>query len=109
MRITRQDENRPPHWDPIDAWLEQYDPPATRPEEGADEGAEALDADWDDDTEGSDSLEALTPEERQILARQTASTINHTLAQLFLRLGPPPAGTNGSFSPVTSGGGGAQQ
>jgi hypothetical protein len=54
-------------------------------------------------------LEDLSLDERRRLAAATASTINHTLARLFLRLGPPPAGTSEEFNPVTSGGGGAQQ
>lgn len=54
-------------------------------------------------------LAALSAEDRQRLARETADTINHTLAQLFLRLGPPPEGTGGNHDPVRSGGGGAQQ
>ncbi|OUD00336.1 hypothetical protein [Streptomyces swartbergensis] len=51
----------------------------------------------------------LSPEEQKLVADRTASTINHTLAMLFLRLGPPPEATNGDFSPVTSGGGGVRQ
>lgn len=51
----------------------------------------------------------LTPAERDQLAQEAASLVSDTLARLFLRLGPPPEGTDRDFSPVTSGGGGATQ
>ncbi|MER5904365.1 hypothetical protein ABT150_30400 [Streptomyces mirabilis] len=66
-------------------------------------------ADADPDAPELEPFEDLTLDERQRLAAQTASTISHTLALLFLRLGPPPEGASGDASPVTSGGGGAQQ
>jgi hypothetical protein len=71
--------------------------------------AAARGADADPDAPELDSFEDLTPDERRRLAAQTASTINHTLARLLLRLGPPPEGASGGASPVTSGGGGARQ
>ncbi|MEV0016680.1 hypothetical protein [Streptomyces tendae] len=51
----------------------------------------------------------LTTVEREQLAEETASLVSDTLARLFLRLGPPPAGTDRDFNPVASGGGGATQ
>lgn len=48
-------------------------------------------------------------EEREKAAWEAAHTINHTLARLFVQLGPPPEGAGGTTSPVTSDGGGAQQ
>ncbi|PAZ10498.1 hypothetical protein CLM62_40850 [Streptomyces sp. SA15] len=51
----------------------------------------------------------LPVEETQLVADAAANTINHTLARLFLRLGPPPESANGEYMPVSSGGGGAQQ
>ncbi|MFH8295365.1 helix-turn-helix domain-containing protein [Streptomyces sp. NPDC018059] len=51
----------------------------------------------------------VSPEELRVLARQSASTINHTLARLFVQLGPPPEGAGRDPSTVTSDGGGAQQ
>ncbi|WP_143672367.1 hypothetical protein [Streptomyces sp. OK228] len=65
--------------------------------------------DADPDAPELEPIEDLTLDERRLLAAQTASTISHTLALLFLRLGPPPEGASGDASPVTSGGGGAQQ
>jgi hypothetical protein len=54
-------------------------------------------------------LTPLSAAEAQRVAGAAASAINHTLARLFLRLGPPPEDASGDFMPVSSGGGGAQQ
>ncbi|MFD8900227.1 hypothetical protein [Streptomyces ardesiacus] len=51
----------------------------------------------------------LSPEEREKAAWDAANTINHTLARLFVRLGPPPEAAGGMSGPVTSDGGGAQR
>ncbi|MCX5269965.1 hypothetical protein [Streptomyces sp. NBC_00199] len=51
----------------------------------------------------------MSPGELRFLAWESASTINHTLARLFVQLGPPPAGVGGDLEPLTSDGGGAQQ
>ncbi|MFJ4469567.1 hypothetical protein ACIP2X_19030 [Streptomyces sp. NPDC089424] len=53
--------------------------------------------------------DGLPVEQRQQLAAEAASTINHTLARLLVQLGPPPEGAGGGLNPVSSGGGGAQQ
>ncbi|MFE9309662.1 hypothetical protein ACIQCF_26125 [Streptomyces sp. NPDC088353] len=95
------DDEDPAH---AENWRPANDRPAV-----ASQYVAPLDADSDDGATSSEAYEALSREEQQLLARQTASTINHTLARLFLRLGPPPQGTTGGFNPVTSGGGGAQQ
>jgi hypothetical protein len=52
---------------------------------------------------------ALLAEDAQLVADIAADAINHTLARLFMRLGPPPEGASGDYMPVSSGGGGAQQ
>ncbi|MFD5570457.1 hypothetical protein [Streptomyces cadmiisoli] len=57
----------------------------------------------------ADLTDGLPVEERQQLAAEAASTINHTLARLLVQLGPPPEGAGGGLSPVTSGGGGGAQ
>lgn len=62
-----------------------------------------------EDGEDEGEREPLSAEEAQLVAGAAANTINLTLARLFLRLGPPPEGANGDFTPVSSGGGGAQQ
>ncbi|MFE8925769.1 hypothetical protein [Streptomyces rochei] len=59
--------------------------------------------------ESEPDYQDLTTAEREQLALETASLVSDTLARLFLRLGPPPAGTGRDFNPVTSGGGGATQ
>ncbi|QOV38781.1 hypothetical protein IM697_10605 [Streptomyces ferrugineus] len=51
----------------------------------------------------------LDAEEIRTAAAKAEETIEHTLARLFLRLGPPPESTGLNFSPVESGGGGARQ
>ncbi|MFD4955187.1 hypothetical protein [Streptomyces sp. NPDC058451] len=57
----------------------------------------------------AEPIEALSPDEKERLAWDTAATINQTLARLFLRLGPPPEGASGDFTPVPSGGGGGAE
>ncbi|PBC93994.1 hypothetical protein BX281_1867 [Streptomyces sp. Ag82_O1-15] len=62
----------------------------------------------DDDAELlADEVGHLSTEDEQLVAERTADAINHTLARLFLRLGPPPESTNGDFAPVSSSGGGS--
>ncbi|MFD5507008.1 hypothetical protein ACFWIB_04425 [Streptomyces sp. NPDC127051] len=41
-------------------------------------------------------------------AKPAADTLNHALARLFLRLGPPPTPTDSDYAPVGGGDGGAQ-
>ncbi|MFD5952013.1 hypothetical protein ACFWAZ_39005 [Streptomyces collinus] len=53
--------------------------------------------------------EPLSTEEEQRVAEQTADSINHTLARLFVRLGPPPTALGGSVVPVSSDDGGSAQ
>lgn len=47
--------------------------------------------------------------DREAVAPLAEETIEHTLARLFLRLGPPPEPTENHFVPAGNGGGGAQQ
>ncbi|MDH2388182.1 hypothetical protein QCN29_05130 [Streptomyces sp. HNM0663] len=51
----------------------------------------------------------LGPEDAEIAAPAAEKTIEHSLALLFLRLGPPPEPTELDYSPAGHGGGGAQQ
>lgn len=51
----------------------------------------------------------LGPEDAEAAAPAAEQTIEHALARLFLRLGPPPEPTELDYSPAGSGGGGAQQ
>jgi hypothetical protein len=53
------------------------------------------------------SQDQLSASEREELAADAAATVNHALANLFLRLGPPPTGASGGKARVPSGGGGA--
>ncbi|MER7842205.1 hypothetical protein ABTY98_41580 [Streptomyces sp. NPDC096040] len=62
-----------------------------------------------EDDQDVGELWPLSAEEAKLVSGAAASTINHTLARLFLRLGPPPTGASGDFMPVSSGGGGAHQ
>jgi hypothetical protein len=62
-----------------------------------------------EDSRDQEQSGPLSTEEAQLVAGAAANTINHTLARLFLRLGPPPEGASGDVMPVSSGGGGAQQ
>ncbi|MGW2932800.1 hypothetical protein ACWDA7_13255 [Streptomyces sp. NPDC001156] len=50
---------------------------------------------------GREEIEAVAPTAEQ--------TIEHTLARMFMRLGPPPEPTELDYTPAGSGGGGAQQ
>lgn len=63
---------------------------------------------WHADTD-KPPLESLSLEELRRRAWESGSTINHTLARMFLKLGPPPEGAGGDMIPVASDGGGAQQ
>jgi len=51
----------------------------------------------------------LGPEDIQAAAPAAEGTIDHELARLFLRLGPPPEPTSQDYTPAGSDGGGAQQ
>lgn len=51
----------------------------------------------------------LLPAELAAVASTAASSIDHALALLFIRLGPPPEETPINFAPASTGGGGAQQ
>ncbi|MDQ0904189.1 hypothetical protein QFZ22_000174 [Streptomyces canus] len=69
---------------------------------------------WEPQSEGDDDAELLadevgplSTEDEQLVAERAADAINHTLARLFLRLGPPPQNTDGDFAPVSSSGGGS--
>jgi hypothetical protein len=69
---------------------------------------EARQFEGDDDAELlADEAGHLSTEDERLVAERTADTINHTLARLFLRLGPPPQSANGDFAPVSSSGGGS--
>lgn len=58
---------------------------------------------------GTRTTEVLRPEDIAFAAPAAEETIEHTLARLFLRIGPPPEPTEFDYEPVGSGGGGAQQ
>ncbi|MGW9029138.1 hypothetical protein ACWGQ5_34415 [Streptomyces sp. NPDC055722] len=51
----------------------------------------------------------LGREEIEAVAPIAEETIEHTLARMFMRLGPPPEPTELDYTPSGSGGGGAQQ
>lgn len=51
----------------------------------------------------------LGPEEAEAVAPTAEETIEHTMARMFMRLGPPPEPTELDYTPAGSGGGGAQQ
>ncbi|MEU5243662.1 hypothetical protein AB0G81_06015 [Streptomyces asoensis] len=51
----------------------------------------------------------LGPEEVEDVAPAAEETIDHTLARLFLRLGPPPEASELDYTPAGRGGGGAHQ
>lgn len=56
---------------------------------------------------GLAAVRSLPSVEQEQLARAAASLVSDTLARLFLRLGPPPEGTDRDSDPVASGDGGA--
>jgi hypothetical protein len=96
MRAIDDDEGDYGHLDPLDR------PPRIRP-------LRNFLIEDDELPEQSGFGQDLPPDERRQLAETTAATINHTLAMLFLRLGPPPDDIARDTRPVTSGGGGAHQ
>ncbi|GAA2505090.1 hypothetical protein [Streptomyces gobitricini] len=51
----------------------------------------------------------LSTAEREAVAADSGNAIDHALAMLFLRLGPPPGPTELDYTPAGNGGGGAQQ
>ncbi|MFE6787859.1 hypothetical protein ACFVFF_36970 [Streptomyces sp. NPDC057680] len=51
----------------------------------------------------------LSTEEKSEVAGASGTSINHALAMLFIRLGPPPEETELDYAPASNGGGGAQQ
>lgn len=51
----------------------------------------------------------LGSEEVEVVAPAAEETIEHTLARMFLRLGPPPEPTELDYTPAGTGGGGVQQ
>lgn len=55
------------------------------------------------------SSKPFDPEDVKVAALAAEDTIEHTLARLFLRLGPPPESTDVDYMPAGRGGGGAQQ
>ncbi|MEU5314379.1 hypothetical protein [Streptomyces sp. NPDC021562] len=93
--------------DLLAAMLAAYDRAAADPPELGVQGARRTGHTEDGGEHGESG--PLPTEEAQLVAGAAANTINHTLARLFLRLGPPPESANGDFMPVSSGGGGAQQ
>lgn len=95
-RLGDDDEGDYGHLDPLDR------PPRIRP-------LRNFLIEDDELPEQSGLGQDLPPDERRQLAETTAATINHTLAMLFLRLGPPPEDIARDTRPVTSGGGGAHQ
>lgn len=52
---------------------------------------------------------ALTDEQQSTVASTSNRTIDHALARLFMRLGPPPEGSDLDYVPTVSGDGGAAQ
>ncbi|WP_460111572.1 hypothetical protein [Streptomyces sp. YKOK-J1] len=55
------------------------------------------------------SQQPLDPAATEVAAPAAAESIEHSLASLFLRLGPPPDPTELDYSPAGRGDGGAQQ
>ncbi|WP_329056531.1 hypothetical protein OG511_02580 [Streptomyces sp. NBC_01453] len=53
--------------------------------------------------------ESLTARQSAEVAHTSGTTLDHALARLFLRLGPPPEPTENNYAPASSGDGGAQQ
>ncbi|WP_329128424.1 hypothetical protein OG727_24200 [Streptomyces caniferus] len=56
-----------------------------------------------------ESSQPHDPEDVKSAALAAEETVEHTLARLFLRLGPPPESTDVDYIPAGRGGGGAQQ
>ncbi|MGX1975856.1 hypothetical protein [Streptomyces kronopolitis] len=56
-----------------------------------------------------DSSQPHHPEDVKAAALAAEETVEHTLARLLLRLGPPPESTDVDYIPAGRGGGGAQQ
>ncbi|MER8028559.1 hypothetical protein ABTZ78_06245 [Streptomyces bauhiniae] len=63
---------------------------------------------WTDSSE-ADSDQPYASADVKEAAIAAEETIEHALARLFLRLGPPPESTDVDFMPAGRGGGGAQQ
>ncbi|MFV6032345.1 hypothetical protein [Streptomyces sp. NPDC056264] len=59
--------------------------------------------------ESPEELPELLPAERAEAAPAAANSIDHAMAMLFIRLGPPPEETELDYAPASNGGGGAQQ
>ncbi|WP_372351107.1 hypothetical protein [Streptomyces sp. KL116D] len=57
----------------------------------------------------ADHLPGLSRTESAEAAPPSAATLDHALARLFLRLGPPPEPTQTDHTPSYSGGGGAHE
>ncbi|MGW6391197.1 hypothetical protein ACWFR1_11980 [Streptomyces sp. NPDC055103] len=57
----------------------------------------------------TDPPEPLSLEESAAVADRSGNSIDHALAMLFLRLGPPPEPTELDYAPAGNGGGGVQQ
>lgn len=57
---------------------------------------------------GSD-VEPLTDEEASTVSATSAQSLDHALAMLFIRLGPPPEPSAIDYAPASKGGGGIQQ
>ncbi|MER5370367.1 hypothetical protein [Streptomyces sp. NPDC002722] len=53
--------------------------------------------------------EQPTPDETSAVAPTSMQSLDHAMAMLFIRLGPPPETTETNYAPVSNGGGGAQQ
>lgn len=58
---------------------------------------------------GSSDTEPPTVEEASAVAPTSAKSLDHALAVLFIRLGPPPEPAENDYAPASNGGGGAQQ
>jgi hypothetical protein len=58
-----------------------------------------------------DSLDgpALSNADAAVVAKSAEETIEHTLARLFVQLGPPPEATEQRYSPVGGSDGGTRQ
>jgi hypothetical protein len=68
-----------------------------------------LDAFLRNDGSGHRLTQPLNASEAAAVAGIAEETIEHTLARLFLRLGPPPETAEIDYTPAGRGGGGAQQ
>lgn len=56
-----------------------------------------------------DHSEDLSAEDSAAVASTSEQTLDHAMAMLFIKLGPPPEPTENKYAPASNGGGGAEQ